>query len=93
MTARRICANIYIHSRHGGQSAAEHVHAHRSRRPIPLAVNHQGQFPVVTVSFNLAPGASLGDAVEAIDSAKDELEPAAQHSGGFQGRPRRSRPR
>ncbi len=29
----------------------------------PLAVNHQGQFPVVTVSFNLAPGASLGDAV------------------------------
>ena len=43
----------------------------------PLAVNHQGQFPVVTVSFNLAPGASLGDAVDAIDKAKDELEHAA----------------
>ncbi len=35
----------------------------------PLSVNHQGQFPVVTASFNLAPGASLGDAVDAIDSA------------------------
>jgi multidrug efflux pump len=36
----------------------------------PLAVNHQGQFPVVTVSFNLAPGASLGGAVQAIDAAR-----------------------
>src|SRR5204863_133622 len=36
----------------------------------PLAVNHQGQFPVVTVSFNLAPGASLGQAVKAIEKAK-----------------------
>jgi multidrug efflux pump len=39
----------------------------------PLSVNHQGQFPVVTVSFNLAPGVSLGEAVEAIARAKDEL--------------------
>ena len=30
----------------------------------PLAINHQGQFPVVTISFNLAPGASLGEATE-----------------------------
>jgi multidrug efflux pump len=36
----------------------------------PLAVNHQGQFPAVTVSFNLAPGASLGGAVQAIDAAR-----------------------
>ena len=32
----------------------------------PLSINHQSQFPAVTISFNLAPGASLGDAVEAI---------------------------
>ncbi len=36
---------------------------------VPLAVNHQGQFPVVTVSFNLAPNASLGEAVRAVDKA------------------------
>src|SRR6185437_456274 len=35
----------------------------------PLAVNHQGQFPAVTLSFNLAPGAALGDAVTAINRA------------------------
>ncbi|PYQ14083.1 MAG: acriflavine resistance protein B, partial [Acidobacteria bacterium] len=51
----------------------------------PLAVNHQGQFPVVTVSFNLAPSASLGDAVRAIEKAQAEvgLPPAIQ--GEFQG--------
>ena len=51
----------------------------------PLAINHQGQFPVVTLSFNLAPGASLGEAVEAIDKAKAEARTARQHSGSFQG--------
>jgi hydrophobic/amphiphilic exporter-1 (mainly G- bacteria), HAE1 family len=40
--------------------------------PMPLAVNHQGQFPATTLSFNLAPGVALGDAVEAIHRA--ELE-------------------
>ncbi len=40
----------------------------------PLAVNHQGQFPVVTISFNLARGASIGDAVKAIEQARDELQ-------------------
>jgi multidrug efflux pump len=40
----------------------------------PLAVNHQGQFPVVTVSFNLARGASIGTAVKAIEDARDELQ-------------------
>jgi multidrug efflux pump len=40
---------------------------------VPITVNHQGQFPVVTFSFNLAPDASLGDAVTAVNKAKDEL--------------------
>ena len=51
----------------------------------PLAVNHQGQFPVVTVSFNLAPGISLGEAVRAIDEAKQELGLPASIEAGFQG--------
>jgi len=48
-------------------------------------VNHQGQFPVVTLSFNLAPGASLGAAVDAVHKAKDELAMPASIQGEFQG--------
>jgi len=51
----------------------------------PLAVNHQGQFPVVTVSFNLAPGASLGQAVKAIEKAKTDLGMPDSVQGSFQG--------
>jgi multidrug efflux pump len=50
-----------------------------------LAVNHQGQFPVVTLSFNLAPGASLGEATRAIQDAEKEIQlPPSIHSA-FQG--------
>src|SRR5271163_5136554 len=46
----------------------------------PLAVNHQGQFPVVTLSFNLAPGASLGDATKAIEQVERDIQlPASIH--------------
>ena len=41
--------------------------------PVPLTVSHQGEFPQTTLSFNLAAGASLGDAINAIDSAQKEL--------------------
>ena len=51
----------------------------------PLAVNHQGQFPVVTVSFNLAPGASLGAAVQAIDAARTAIGMPAGIQAAFQG--------
>jgi HAE1 family hydrophobic/amphiphilic exporter-1 len=50
-----------------------------------LAVNHQGQFPSVTISFNLAPGAALGQAVEAIQKAQREMGMPATLSGAFQG--------
>jgi len=51
----------------------------------PLAINHQGQFPVVTLSFNLAPRASLGDATRAIEDAQREIGiPASLHTS-FQG--------
>jgi len=41
--------------------------------PSPITINHQSQFPVVTLSFNLAPGASLGTAVEHIRQATKDL--------------------
>jgi multidrug efflux pump len=50
-----------------------------------LSVNHQGQFPVVTLSFNLAPGASLGEATRAIQQAETEIQlPPSIHTA-FQG--------
>ena len=52
---------------------------------VPLVVNHQGQFPAVTISFNLAPGYSLGDAVTAIDAAKTEIGMPASIATAFQG--------
>ncbi len=51
----------------------------------PLAVNHQGQFPSVTISFNLAPGVALGTAVDAINAAERELRVPATIRGSFQG--------
>jgi multidrug efflux pump len=50
-----------------------------------LVINHQGQFPVVTISFNLAPGAALGDAVDAINKAKADLNMPASIQATFQG--------
>ncbi len=50
-----------------------------------LALNHQGQFPAVTISFNLAPGAALGDAVNAINEAKAELNMPASIQATFEG--------
>jgi multidrug efflux pump len=58
---------------------------HFESRSAPLSVNHQGQFPVVTISFNLAPNASLGQATEAIDRVKDELDMPLSIQGAFQG--------
>jgi multidrug efflux pump len=58
---------------------------HFESRSAPLSVNHQGQFPVVTISFNLAPNASLGEATEAIDRIKDELNMPLSIQGAFQG--------
>ena len=51
----------------------------------PLSVNHQGQFPVVTISFNLAPNASLGEATKAIDKAQREIGMPLSVQGAFQG--------
>jgi multidrug efflux pump len=51
----------------------------------PLSVNHQGQFPVVTISFNLAPNASLGEATTAIEKAQQEIGMPLSVQSAFQG--------
>ena len=68
----------------GGQvplSAFTHV----ENVAVPITVNHQGQFPVVTLSFNLAPNVSLGDAVNAVNKVKDEIGLPASIQAAFQG--------
>jgi len=51
----------------------------------PLSINHQGQFPAVTISFNLAPDAALGEAITAIDKVQKDLNMPASVQFGFQG--------
>jgi hydrophobe/amphiphile efflux-1 (HAE1) family protein len=52
---------------------------------LPLSVNHQGQFPAVTLSFNLAPGVSLGQAVEGINAAERRIGMPAGVRASFRG--------
>ncbi len=55
-------------------------------RPVqPLSISHQGQFPAVTISFNLAQGAALGDAVQAIQTAVGQIGAPSTLNGTFQG--------
>jgi multidrug efflux pump len=56
-----------------------------SEKAAPLVVNHLGQFPAATISFNLAPGASLGQAVEAIRAAEKEIALPLSVQTSFQG--------
>jgi multidrug efflux pump len=58
---------------------------HVERVTEPLSINHQGQFPAVTVSFNLAPNAALGGAITAIEKAQKDLDMPASVQYGFQG--------
>ena len=75
---------VYLRSSAGGQVPLSTI-ASVEERATPLAIAHQGQFPAVTVSFNLAPGVSLGRAVTAIDGAQRELGLPPSIQTGFQG--------
>jgi multidrug efflux pump len=76
--------NIYVHSSNGTQVPLS-AFTSMNTAPAPLAINHQGQFPVVTLSFNLAPDVSLGDAVNAINRTKSDLNMPPSIQGTFQG--------
>ena len=80
----RDLSQIYIRPPGGGETPLGAL-ARIEQTTAPLAVNRQGQFPVVTVSFNLAPGVSLGEAVEAIAGAKRDLDLPPSIQAGFQG--------
>jgi len=63
---------IHVATADGGQTPLSGI-ATVQTRPTALQVSHLGQFPAATVSFNLAPGAALGDAVDAIERARERI--------------------
>jgi len=75
---------IYLRSANGGMVPLSAV-AHYGPATAPLAVNHQGQFPAVTFSFNLAAGVALSDAVKAINQAEESIGMPATIHGSFSG--------
>ncbi len=75
---------IYVASGSGQLVPLSSV-ARFSRTTAPLAINHQGQFPAITLSFNLLPGVSLGDAVIAIERVARDIGMPTTIRGGFQG--------
>ena len=76
--------NIYVPTASGGQAPLASV-AQLHQRATPLMVNHQGQFPVATVSFNLSAGTSLGQAITAIEQVEQALDLPAEIETRFQG--------
>jgi len=64
--------DIYVRSASGNPVPLS-TFAHFEATTTTLSVNHQGQFPAITISFNLAPGVALGDAVAIIDKAKQDM--------------------
>jgi hydrophobe/amphiphile efflux-1 (HAE1) family protein len=75
---------IYVKSATGSEVALRSI-VKTSTSTTPLAVNHNGQFPSVTISFNLAPGAALGEAVAAIERAELEAHVPPSVHADFQG--------
>jgi multidrug efflux pump len=76
--------NIYVKSSNGTQVPLS-TFTRFEERQASLVINHQGQFPAVTISFNLAPGKSIGDAVAAVNKAKQELNLPPSVNAEFQG--------
>jgi multidrug efflux pump len=76
--------DIYVRSA-SGTSVPLSTFSHFESGTAPLAINRQGQFPVVTISFNLADRASLGEATDAIERAEKDLNMPASIQASFQG--------
>jgi multidrug efflux pump len=76
--------DIYVHSASGAEVPLS-TFTHIVPTTAALAINHQGQFPAATLSFNLAPGVALGDAVTAIANAEREIGLPRSIRAGFQG--------
>ena len=76
--------DIYINSSSGQQVPLSTL-VTSTEKVAPLVVNHQGQFPSVTISFNLLPGTAIGNAVTAIQQAEQQLGKPASLTTSFQG--------
>ncbi len=76
--------NIYVKSANGTQVPLS-TFTHYEQKPATLAISHQGQFPAVNLSFNLAPGYSIGDAVSEVRKAEKELNMPLSVNANFQG--------
>jgi multidrug efflux pump len=76
--------DIYIRSSGGGQVPLG-AFTRTAETTGPLIISHQGQFPATTISFNLAPGESLGKAIKEIDSTTRQMGLPASIRGSFQG--------
>ena len=76
--------DIYVRSLRGGQVPLS-AFTQSVEMTAPLSITHQGQFPAVTLSFNLAPGTSLGDAVRAIEGTTRQIGLPPSIRGSFQG--------
>jgi hydrophobe/amphiphile efflux-1 (HAE1) family protein len=77
-------SRIYLTSNNGARVPLT-AFSHLTNKIEPLTINHQGQFPAVTLSFNVAPGFSLGQAVERIESIERDLKTPITLQGSFQG--------
>ncbi len=76
----QVLRQIYVRAPNGEEVPLNAI-ARLAPTTAPLAVNHQGLFPASTISFNLAPGVALGDAVEAIEGAAQQVGlPATIHT-------------
>ncbi|HYB72977.1 MAG TPA: MdtB/MuxB family multidrug efflux RND transporter permease subunit [Candidatus Sulfotelmatobacter sp.] len=76
--------DIYLRTAGGGQVPLSGI-TRAEQTTVPLAIARQGQFPAVTLSFNLAPGVALGQAVTAIEAGTRQLGLPASIQGSFQG--------
>ena len=76
---------LYVKARDGAAVPLSTFVTVDTKRVAPLAISHQSQFPAVTISFNLAPGAALGQAVDAINAAIAQLGTPVTLRGTFQG--------
>jgi multidrug efflux pump len=91
-----LSANASSTPSNGANSAVTSISAYSSAVPLgafshfektteALAITHQGQFPAITVSFNLAPNAALGEAITAVDKVEKDMHMPPSLQAGFQG--------
>jgi multidrug efflux pump len=84
-SANRGAASVGTTSSNMANAVPLSAFSHFEKITEALSINHQGQFPAITVSFNLAPNAALGEAITAVDKVEKDLHMPASLQAGFQG--------